>query len=102
MAGERGTANARPQLATVARIGSAALRGSRVPTTRNEHPSIPFDGLKIDKPVVAEIEHYRAFSARLKASRYSLAKITARGLRRSLVGYRRHLGAFRTCGLTLR
>jgi hypothetical protein len=25
--------------------------------------AIPFDGLKIDKPVVAEIEHYRAISA---------------------------------------
>jgi GNAT superfamily N-acetyltransferase len=33
-------ADARPHLATVARIGSAALRGSRVLTTSNEHPPI--------------------------------------------------------------
>jgi hypothetical protein len=33
------------------------VRRDRVPN------AIPFDGLKIDKPVVAEIEHYRAFSA---------------------------------------
>ena len=32
-------------------------RDRRVPN------AIPFDGLKIDKPVVVEIEHYRAFSA---------------------------------------
>ena len=62
--------------------------------------AISFDGLKINKPAVAEIEHY-GFLRGLEASRYSLAKITAR-LRRSLGGYRRHLGAFRTCGLTLR
>jgi hypothetical protein len=44
----------------------------------------------------------QGFLRGLEASRYSLAKITAR-LRRSLVGYRRHLGAFSaTCGLTLR
>lgn len=40
MAGERGLRTLDPHLATVARTGSAALRGSRVPTTRNEHPPI--------------------------------------------------------------
>jgi hypothetical protein len=33
--------------------------------------AISFDGLKIDRPAVPEIEHYRGFLRGLKQSRYS-------------------------------
>jgi hypothetical protein len=55
--GSTRTCSVRPLVFVILTPSKSSAPTARVPN------AIPIDGLKINKPVVAEIEHYRAFFA---------------------------------------